>query len=152
MNFSLVFCIVHLKRQEFSRRKDRLSRGIHNVAFQSANHNLLKLLFVRFNSFCKTLIIQKFQKRGKRLLIAIVRRGREKQVMREMGREPLNYLSALAGDRICRGSRRSDIVGFINYQDIKHPWITDLRRKNIFQKTQSFSSLDPIHGSDEPRV
>ena len=115
MNFSLVFRIIHLKRQKFSRGKDRFSISVHNVAFQSANHNLLKLLFVGFNSFCKTLIIQKFQKGGKGFLIAIVRRCREKQMVREMGRKPLNYLSALAGNRICRSGRRSHIVCFINH-------------------------------------
>jgi len=132
MNLLFFIGIIDFKTFQLAFRKDRITIGIDNVAFKSPHHHLLQLLLIRHDRFGESLVVKKFQQRSKRLLIAIVRSCRQKEMVGEVRSKPLNYLRPLARQRISSGSSRSHVVGLVNDQYVEFSRICYLRRQDIF--------------------
>src|SRR5581483_4077013 len=78
-------------------------------------------------------------------------RGAKEQPMFEMWSDRPNQTSSLAFQSILGSSSRSYIMGFIDNEDIEFSGIGNGRWQAILYRSDSFSTLHPIHRGNQSR-
>ena len=87
--------------------------------FEAAHHHGVQLFGIRFDSPGETLVIEQLQQGGKAFAIAVMRRGREKELVLEMRREAAYGQGALRVGGVLAAARRRDVMHLIDDQEVE---------------------------------
>jgi hypothetical protein len=78
------------------------------------------------NAAGEALVVQQFQQGGEALLVAVVGRGAEEQLMLKMGGQGADRLGAQRFHRVftrLAAAGRGDVVRLVHHQQVKRPWV-----------------------------
>src|SRR5438132_5444433 len=82
--------------------------------FHTADHYRIKLRAIGRDGTGKTLAVEQFQQGGKTLPITVMRRGREEQLVLEVGRKRANGEGTHGVGGVFASSRRRDVMGLVH--------------------------------------
>ncbi len=71
--------------------------------------------------------------------------------MLEMWRQNLDEPGAQALQCVMPTPCGGHVVGLVHHEDIELSRVTGTNRQHFSQQAQGFTTLDPVHGGDEPR-
>ena len=127
VGFSLLFGIRDGERNELPRREHRVAVGVDDVALEATHHNPVQLLLVGQDRAGEALVIEQFEKRRERRLIAVVwRRSQEEPVSEVRGERP-NQPGPLAFQRMLGRSGGCNVVCLVHDQDVELARVERLR-------------------------
>ena len=143
-NVSLIARVVDPQRFQSPLGVDAFTVGIHQIAFQSADHDPSELSFTWKHVSREALIIKEFKQRGEGLRVAVVWSGSQEELVLEVRRDQSDEPCPEAFDSIAADCRR-DVVGFVDNKKVEFPRMAQLGRQGIAHQTQTFALLGPVH-------
>ena len=145
--------IRHLQRLQAAGGEDGPAIPIEQFGLHAAHHDRLLMPFVGRHAARKALVVDQFEQGGEALLVAVVRRGGEKQAVLAMGRQAADGLRAQRVDGIAPAAGGGDVVRLIHDQQVKgaRPGGCARRRQDFAQQAQGAVAFEKVDGGDQAR-
>lgn len=119
---------------------------------EASDHDRVELAPVNFRAHGEALIVEEFKQSGEALFVTVVWGRGEEELALEDGGEAADSLGALRLDRILGTTRRSDVVTFVDDQEV-----IGARVGCVVSGWQGFSeqphgalAFEEVDGSDQP--
>ena len=120
---------------------------------EPAHHHGGELLRARGNAARESLVIKEFEQRGERFLVAVVRCGREEQLVLEVRREHADGTRALRVGGVAPAARGRHVVRLIDHEHVEAARECRFARgrKNLLKQAKGPLALEKVDAGDQPR-
>ena len=156
VDLPLLVGVGNLDRLQDARRETadaQVVEGEAGIALEATDHHRLQLLPIRRGSPREPLVVEQFQQRPEALLVAVVRRGRQEELVLEVRGQLPERLRPKRVGGVAADPGRGAVVGFVADQQVVPTRVDRFARcgQSLPKEAERALPLEKVDARDQPR-